>query len=367
MFIPVSPTLSPITGLKALFSKRLIKEERIKYFSFARGSLITAIESIKSYHHLTGPLTIWLPAFICDTVVILLKGYSVNCKYYKITKDLEPDFNFLNGETFKSNDFFLLVHYFGFPIAQDKTVEFCKSKKMFLIEDCAHSIVRKFGKSKVGTRGDAGIFGLRKVLPIPNGGVLYLKQVPFAIPETLYTIPSVYRHAAKMMLQWVFQTAGRPWKITRNIIDKDEHPVLKDNFYYFDFNEPISKWAEKIISAIDVEKVIDLRRRNFQLIMDDLSKIPSIEIPHTLNLEDTETTPWIFFFYHERSEEIINKLIQKGISASYFPTLPLDVFNNYTEWSSENEMYRRSVALPVHQDISIAQIKEIIKLVKIYA
>ena len=102
MFIHTSSTLNPVVALKAFFSKKTKKEERLMYFSFARGALITAIESIRNNNNISEASTIWLPAFICDTVVIILKEYSINCEYYKVTEDLEPDFSLLEKKKYKT-------------------------------------------------------------------------------------------------------------------------------------------------------------------------------------------------------------------------------------------------------------------------
>ena len=363
MFVHVSPTLNPITALKALFSSRLEEEQRLRYFSFARGALITAIESLRQHNKISETSRIWLPAFICDTVVILLREYSIECKYYHLTIDLEPDFSVLENEDVTKNDFFLLVHYFGFPIAQDRAVDFCNRKGLLLIEDCAHSIANNVGKGKIGTRGEAGVFGLRKVLPIPNGGILYLKNARFCSPATLYTTPSVYRRVTKMMAQWFFQIAGRSWALKQQLINKDDYPTLPDNYYHFDYNEAIGKWSEKIISATNINKVMHSRRQNFQILLEELMHIPSITIPATLKLDDPETVPWIFYFYHDESERVINTLIKNGISAAFFPTLPADIFNN-KDWEAENDMYRRSVTLPIHQDMAHRQIRAVANLIK---
>ena len=366
MFIHTSSTLNPVVALKAFFSKKTKKEERLRYFSFARGALITAIESIRNNNNISEASTIWLPAFICDTVVIILKEYSINCEYYKVTEDLEPDFSLLEKENIKQNDFLLLVHYFGFSISQKEAVDFCKRKKIFLIEDCAHSIVKNIGKSRIGTQGDAGLFGLRKALPIPNGGVLFLKKGEFFLPKTLHTYPSEYRGVLKMIVQWFFQKMERHWRIKSKHVDKDHYPIMPKNYYYFDCQETIGKWSEKIINTIELNEVVAKRRDNYQTFFKELSSIKSIRIPKSLNLENDEVAPWVFFFYHEDSEKIINMLIDNGISASTFPTLPEDVFDN-PDWKIENKMYRDSVTLPVHQDVTKSQINKIIKLVVSHA
>lgn len=366
MFIHVSPTLSPITALKALLGNSLQPPKGIRYFSCARGALITAIESLKQHHNLSGVVTVWLPAFICDMVVILLKNYSINYKYYHVTNNLEPDFNALEKQRFNKNDFFLLVHYFGFPMEQDKTADFCGRKGLILIEDCAHSIVKEISKSKIGTRGEAGIFGLRKILPLPNGGILYLKDAPFCSPRVLYTTQPIYRQITKMIAQWFFQKIiGHSWKLKHEIINKDIYSAFPDNYYNFDYSEPIDKWAEKIIAVTNISKVIDLRRRNFQILMETLSSLPSITIPETLNLNEREAVPWIFFFYHNDAERLINFLIKNGVSAAFFPTLPADV-RDHSDWKAENLMYKKSVSLPIHQDVNQKQLKRIASLIKIH-
>lgn len=366
MFIPSSATLSPIVALKSLFSKKLEPKDRLMYFSFARAGLITAIESIRCKNEISGKSNIWLPAYICDTVVIILREYSVNCKYYKVTEDLKPDFEALEKEDIRPNDFFLLVHYFGFSISQKEALDFCKRKKLFLIEDCAHSIVRNIGKSIIGTQGDAGIFGLRKALPIPNGGILYLKEGGFVLPKTLFTYPSEYRGMLKMILQWFFQKIGISWNAKHNFVNKSNYPTMPKNYYFINCRESIGKWSEKIINATNLTEVANSRRENFQFLFDNLSAVESIKIPTSLNLDDQEIVPWIFFFYHNESERIINMLIKNGVTASTFPTLPLDVFNN-PDWSTENTMYRKGITLPIHQDVTKIKMQKMVNLIKMHA
>ena len=59
-------------------------------------------------------------------------------------------------------------------------------------------------------------------------------------------------------------------------------------------------------------------------------------------------------------------LIQNGIIASTFPTLPSDVFNN-PDWATENAMYRLGITLPIHQDVTKIKMKKMVNLIKQYA
>lgn len=141
---------------------------------------------------------------------------------------------------------------------------------------------------------------------------------------------------------------------------------MPKNYYFFNCREYIGKWSEKIITATNLSKVANSRRENFQFLLDNLSGIESIKIPSSLTLDNQEIVPWIFFFYHNESERIINMLIEHGITASTFPTLPLDVFNN-SNWAAENAMYRSGVTLPIHQDVTKVKIQKMVNLIKKYA
>lgn len=118
------------------------------------------------------------------------------------------------------------------------------------------------------------------------------------------------------------------------------------------------------MSVTDADKVFIRRRENFKLLHTKLSRNKSIRIPIflSLTLENTEAVPWTFFFYHKESERLINLLIDNGVSASYWPTLPKDIFNN-PDWPTENTMYRDGICLPIHQDVSKFQVNKMVQLV----
>ena len=78
-------------------------------------------------------------------------GVSIRCINYPITRKLEPNWSETTDRSFSEGDIFLLVHYFGFEMPTKKAVSFCKKNKMYLIEDCAHSIVPRIEKDGIGS------------------------------------------------------------------------------------------------------------------------------------------------------------------------------------------------------------------------
>jgi perosamine synthetase len=72
-----------------------------------------------------------------------------------------------------------IVHVYGYPARDTNLIhDYCKKKKIFLIEDASESLGAEIGKKKVGTFGDIGIFSLRseKMIGVGEGGVLVTKN-----------------------------------------------------------------------------------------------------------------------------------------------------------------------------------------------
>ena len=365
MYIPVSPTLSPLVALRALFlSAKFKNNSSIQYFSHARGGLIEAIKLIAISKSIQGKLKIWLPAYICDTVPIALIDQSIEVAYYPV-ESLEPDYLGMKNLNLSVNDFFLLVHYFGFMISAQDALEFCNANHLVMIEDCAHSISRNIKRGAIGSTGAAAIFGMRKILPVPNGGILRTNLGITTTEQSRESIrvTSIYRKPMKMVAQWFLKSLGISWS---HSIDKDVYQTMQHNYYYFNFLEPISKASLKIMNALNLTRIIESRRLNYSIVLKELSGINSIQVPKSLQLVNEEIVPWIFFFYHENSNYLINTLIANGVAASSFPTLPLDIYRN-VKWPRENLMYERSVSLPIHQDIPRKDLMKMIALVKKFA
>ena len=68
-----------------------------------------------------------------------------------------------------------IVHVYGHP-ARDtlKIINFCKNKKIKIIEDASESLGAKIGKNKVGSFGDISVFSVRseKMIGCGEGGVI---------------------------------------------------------------------------------------------------------------------------------------------------------------------------------------------------
>lgn len=68
-----------------------------------------------------------------------------------------------------------LIHIYGFPARDSKKIiNFCKKKKIKVIEDCSESLGAKINNKKIGNFGDISIFSVRseKMIGVGEGGII---------------------------------------------------------------------------------------------------------------------------------------------------------------------------------------------------
>lgn len=145
---------------------------------------------------------ILLPAYICNSVIEAFGAANV------IFYDLDVNFGIEDGMLFRmleSGDFdggiFFLMHYFGL-LQQEETLirlqSMCREHGITIIEDTTHSLL-----TKTRTIGDYCIASLRKWVPIPEGAVIYSRNM---LPEEWrsleHAIPS--RKIDAMILKQLF-------------------------------------------------------------------------------------------------------------------------------------------------------------------
>ena len=119
-------------------------------------------------------LNIWVPDFFCNSSLELLRKTDENIIFYKIKKNMEPDYSYFGEISLKSPpDIFILVHYFGKSFDSARAKQFCSGFNSWLIEDAVHVV---FPNKSIGKFGDFVLYSPHKTLPIPNGSVLIIKK-----------------------------------------------------------------------------------------------------------------------------------------------------------------------------------------------
>jgi perosamine synthetase len=88
-----------------------------------------------------------------------------------------PPQTILNAITDKTKAI-LLVHTYGLPVDMKKVIEVCKSKNIYLIEDCAEVIGLKYYEKLCGSFGDISVFSFysNKHITTGEGGMILTDQ-----------------------------------------------------------------------------------------------------------------------------------------------------------------------------------------------
>jgi dTDP-4-amino-4,6-dideoxygalactose transaminase len=245
----------------------------------------------------------------------------------------------------------MIVHYFGFPAEIEKARRFCKEHGLALIEDAAHSFLSTIDGRYLGTFGDIGIYSMRKMVPIPNGGALVLGQGKgdrsLIDLDRLSAEPDGRRLIA-LLGRYVESHAGFPFPrlpglspaVNYSVVTKpDSRKQLAD--YGF------SPWSMRILCRIDLADVARRRRENYQFLTELLpfsravsllwSRLPAGVCPQALPLLTA------------KRDVMAKALRDRGVEAHGWPSMPPEVDQH--EFRGAAELADKVLLLPIHQEL----------------
>lgn len=125
--------------------------------------------------------TIFLaPAYHCVTMIDPALALSATVCFYRLQADLSPDIEHLTELVANANQpvkALLVTHYFGLIKDFGPLAEFCREKRIVLIEDCSHVLfTEEFQAPGSGMHGDLVIASPYKFFCCADGGLLYSRN-----------------------------------------------------------------------------------------------------------------------------------------------------------------------------------------------
>lgn len=174
----------------------------IRYFSFARRALARglAVSGIGEGD------AVLLPSFICRDLLSGIHAVGAKPVYYEVSNTFVPS---APPSAWPAAKGVIAVNYFGF--SQDLTPfrAYASTRGAILIEDNAHGLFsRDSDGTFLGTRGDLGLFSLRKSLTLGTGAALASPidakrelgpQDPFASVATESSLKAAFRSLSKSL------------------------------------------------------------------------------------------------------------------------------------------------------------------------
>lgn len=272
---------------------------------------------------------IWLPYFLCETISDTCKNYGVDICYYKINKELHPQYIRAND-----SDFIYIVNYYG-QLSAENIRNIKKAYNNVIVDNTQAYFDEPIDELDT-------IYTCRKYFGVSDGGLLYTKDVNYNLE---LKIDESYNRIRYILGRYE-RNAGEFYK---DACDNNENLGL----------EPIkrmSKLTENLLHAVDYQFVKDRRTENFSFLHEKLGIINELEVKPVVGA-------FMYPFMVENAREIKKRLIEHKI---YIPTLWPNVVNDlphdWWEWKLANNI----LPLPCDQRYGIEEMQFMTELLLKY-
>lgn len=201
-----------------------------------------------------------MPAYICPSVVKAVEHNGYEPTFYDIGSDLTPEPDQF-GCGLDRAAAVVTVHYWGFPQPMDRLIPLADQAGVPVIEDCALALFSSGHGRLLGDYGRAALFSLPKTLPVPDGGLLWLKR------STQPSRPAVGRNLVGLTKLVVYKIEDLIGQSLRTYLLSN--PKIRARAYASDSEAPsragaISTTSWAIAHNISAARIIRLRRRNYR-------------------------------------------------------------------------------------------------------
>lgn len=227
-----------------------------------------------------------VPVYACGSELDVLVARGLTLDFYPIREDLSVDLDALRSIVTADTRALFVVHYFGFSQPLQELDEFIRQHGLLLIEDNAHGLFSRDPRgTPLGSIGDFAIFSLYKSVPVPDGGVLVLKDavLPIALSgpglkrvlgklrqmteSTLSTFsPRLAQAVAGLVLDPLIRLLKREtWqpKPVQGSAGQAAVAALYKPFSEADRRTGMSSFSQHIAATFDAEQVVARRRANY--------------------------------------------------------------------------------------------------------
>jgi dTDP-4-amino-4,6-dideoxygalactose transaminase len=296
---------------------------------------------------------IWLPAYLCNTVLKTFETLDLDISFYDINKDLEPELDSLNID---SKDILLIVHYFGIMQPINKIKSYCFNRNIFLVEDCAHILpdLNINFQNRAGTFGDISIFSLRKQLPVQDGGLLVvntnnidlpgnscsnkivnIKKITLQIVENFFFIIGFINiHPLKIRLKKYFSKAG-------------EYAESNNKNY------GLSYLSSFLLKHLCIKTNIQKKKENYKFLLGRIHDGKGVRVPFK-NLP-VGSVPQYFPIYIndlELKTLLQKKMLAKGIGVGSWPGKEKIKQVEFSKYPGSEDWIKRNILIPVHEGLN---------------
>jgi len=277
---------------------------------------------LKAYN----PHKIYIPYYICDTVLEPINKLNIDFEFYHINKKLEPEL----PNKLDQKHFFLYVNYFGI---NDYIVKDLIRNIENLITDNSQAFYCQPYKYPT-------FYSPRKFFGVADGGYLYSEKF---LEDNLKQSIS-YKKYSHILKRWDLG-ANEGYKDYLEVEESLSHEPI----------ERMSKLTQKILSSIDYKKIKLIRERNFQFVHSQLKDLNELEI-YLEVLNGPMKYPFLI-----NNKQLKQFLIDSKI---YISTYWEEVLNRVENHTFEYYLTENLIPIPIDQRYNLDDMRFIIKKIK---
>lgn len=343
-----------------------------------------------------------VPAYLPDAVVEPFTELGLEPRYYRVRPSFAPDFADLEARLDAETAAITSVNYFGFPQpGLEEVSNLTDEYDCYHVDDNAHAALSVADGALLGTHGDIGITSLWKVLPIPNGAVLFCNSdeaiaayEPSAsagvrdrlgVDDGVFVLKSAARNllgdadAVRASIGALLGGDGRDGgadldgdaapetdggtgtgtetEAGTGTEDRRNPPSVGTPKERYDAGKtPMSKLAATVLEEVDPEAIRTRRRTNYRAWRRVLAARDDVEVVYDALPEGI--CPQAVPVRAERPDRFVATLEDRGVGAYTWPRLSAAVRED-PAYETARRLSERIVALPVHQNVEPSTIEEI--------
>lgn len=251
----------------------------------ALGALITA----------AAPKRVWLPAYLCreasDAVADAVRKIPGEISYYPLDDDLEPKLDFLD-ERVLAAELVLVVDFFGWPPGEGFRRRAGERPDIIWVEDRAQTLW-----TADSPWAPWCILSPRKLLGVPNGGILLGSALPTTI-EPITTGPNLTVALPELMrFEDTDQSQNEIW-----------YAAYQDREAAFEkTSAPISQLTRSLLERVPITPIIAARQRNYRYLLARLQQLGAWP------RESDHVAPFGFVIAVDDAEMLARRLAQERL------------------------------------------------------
>jgi len=158
-----------VGGMFGLGEMRYLRTSPPSFLGDLAVFLVNASSGIWLLIRTLSPSQVWMPSYLCDSMLKAVDNGATTVKFYEMNYDLMiPSLEWI--EDVGPGDLIVFIDYFGFP-GDTSFVGPAKERGAWILEDASQALL-----SNVGQFSDFVLFSPRKFLGVPDGGVLVVDQ-----------------------------------------------------------------------------------------------------------------------------------------------------------------------------------------------